>query len=450
VSGLVWFRKDLRLADNPAWAEATAAHDGVQALFVVEPSLWEAAGPLRARQLAANLRSLDEDLGRAGGRLLVVTGPAERAVPEVAGDYDAVYWNADYSPFAARRDDAVAAALAVPVTAAHGTMIHPPGSVTTDAGEPYRVFTPFWKRWAATPWEPWPEAGTATIESRAGDGIPDAGGPPPYEPGETGARNRLDRFCEVVDAYGDDRNRPDVDGTSRLSIDLKFGTISPRRVVDDVGEDTPGRAGFVRQLAWREFHAHALAAFPHGFRRSLQPQYDLVRWRTDPTGFDAWAAGLTGFPLVDAGMRQLLAEGWMHNRVRLVTASFLVKDLLVDWRLGERHFRRLLVDADPAQNVGNWQWVASTGFDAAPYFRIMNPISQSARHDPDGSYIRRWVPELAPVPNAAIHAPWEHREVVAAAGVVLGEDYPLPLLEHKESRERTLEAFAAARAASGS
>jgi deoxyribodipyrimidine photo-lyase len=445
MTALVWLRKDLRLSDNPAWNAAMSNHDRVQAVFVLEPILWAASGRHRIQHLVASLRALDRSLGRLGGRLLVVDGPGTTAVPRLAAHAEGVYWNADYSAFSRDRDDRVRRALAVPVSAYHGTLVHEPGRITTEAGSPYRVFTPFWRRWQTTPWQTWPAPGAAEIADAVGVGIPDAAEPFGHEPGERGAADRLHTFLDVVDRYEQDRDLPDVDGTSRLSIDMKFGTISPRLVATEIGTSTPGREAFVRQLAWRDFHAHVLAAFPAGFESALRPEYDVVRWRDDPRGFTAWQSGSTGYPIVDAGMRQLRAEGWMHNRVRLITASFLVKDLLVDWRRGERHFRRLLADADPTQNVGNWQWVAGTGFDAAPYFRIINPVTQSVRHDPEGGYIRKWVPELGALAAPAVHAPWEHPEALAAAGITLGKDYPAPIVDHGRARERTLDAYRAAR-----
>ncbi len=259
---------------------------------------------------------------------------------------------------------------------------------------------------------------------------------------------RLGAFASIVDHYGEDQGLLGTAGGSRLSIDLKFGTLSPGTAVRAIGTASPGRAAFVRQLAWREFYAHAFEAEPAAYASELRPEYAAVPWRDDPDGLAAWKEGRTGYPLVDAGMRQLRATGWMHNRVRMVTASFLVKDLLIDWREGERHFRHWLIDADPSQNVGNWQWVASTGFDAAPYFRIMNPVTQSKRHDPDGSYIRRWVPELRGIEAPALHSPWDYPLELAAGGVSLGADYPYPIVDHGEAREQTLDAYKRA-AASG-
>lgn len=449
MTALVWFRRDLRLGDNPAWAAATSDHDDVVAMFVLDPKLWEAGRPHRAPQLAAHLRALDQRLQDAGGRLAVHHGDPAEVVTAAAKNADEVYWNDDYTPYARRRDDAVAAALGIPVHRLHGSVVHPPGTILTNQGGPYQVFTPFWKRWRDVELTAEPVPGSARIATDPGDGIPDA--PPPLMAGgEEQARARLAAFLERVDRYTDERNRPDLDTTSRLSADLKYGTLSPRRVIAEVGEDTDGRAALVRQICWRDFYTHVLHHFPHTANRALRSEYDAVAWRSDEDGFEAWRTGNTGFPIIDAGMRQLLTEGWMHNRVRMIAASFLVKDLLIDWRRGERHFRRYLVDGDTAQNVGNWQWVAGTGADAAPYFRIFNPVVQSARFDPNGDYIRRYVPELRALQAPGIHAPWECGPLdLASADVTLGVTYPPPIIDHAEAREATLAAFARARADSG-
>ena len=445
MTALVWFRRDLRLSDNPAWAAATAAHDRVRALFVLDPRLWESAGPYRGPQLAAHLRALDGQLQEHGGRLCVLHGAPEAVVGAQAAAADAVYWNDDYTPYARHRDAAVEDVLGVPVHRTHGSVVHPPGSVLTDSGRPYQVFTPFWKRWQSTDWGHHPEEGSATVVSTAGDGIPET--PEPLMPGgEEHAHLRLAAFLDHADRYTDERDRPDLDTTSRLSADLKYGTLSPRRVVAETGDHSDGRAAFVRQICWRDFYAHVMYHFPHTATRAMRSEYDAISWSDDAEAFEAWRSGRTGYPIVDAGMRQLLAEGWMHNRVRMIAASFLVKDLLVDWRLGERHFRRYLVDGDVAQNVGNWQWVAGTGADAAPYFRIFNPVTQSARFDPNGDYIRRYVPELAGLAAPMVHAPWDHGPIeLAAAGVTLGETYPYPIVDHAEARRETIAAYEQAR-----
>ncbi len=446
-TGVVWFRSDLRIADNPAWAAATAAHDRVAGLFVIDPRLWRASGAHRRAQLAAHLNCLDERLGELGGRLHVRRGDPAGVVPSVLAEIDAevVHWNRDVTPYAARRDARVRDALAGRVMEHDGRYVHAPGAITTAAAGVYKVFTPFWRAWTATDPAPWPEPGAADLLGDPGEGPPVAG-PAPMPGGEGAALGRLEEFTERVDGYHVERDRPDLDTTSRLSADLKFGTLSPRTVAARVGEETEGRRAFVRQLAWRDFYAQLMAAFPHTAERAMRAEYDALRWRSDPDGLAAWAEGRTGYPIVDAGMRQLAAEGWMHNRVRMITASFLVKDLLIDWRAGERHFRRLLVDADIPQNIGNWQWVAGTGADAAPYFRIFNPVSQAKKFDPDGDYVRRWVPELRRLDADEIHAPWElDPGDLAAAGVALGDDYPAPIVDHAEARLITLAEYERAR-----
>ncbi len=444
--GLVWFRRDLRLDDNPAWAEATSSRAFVVPLFVIDPRLLDGAGPFRRRQLLATVQALDYSLAQFGGRLLVRIGDPARVVPETVAKLgvDTVYWNADVTPFAVTRDRQVTEALAVPVETQWGSLVHQPGSVLTAKGTLSRVFTPFYKAWLARTWDPWPAPGDATLFDDPGEPMPTLDGPPPMFEGESEAKLRLEQFLERVDHYDADRDRPDIEGTSQLSADLRFGTLSPRTVVEAVGEETAGRSMFVRQLAWRDWYAHLLYELPDLPRRSMRERFDQIEWRDDPVEVAAWKGGYTGFPIVDAGMRQLRETGWMHNRVRMIVGSFLVKDLLVDWRLGERHFRHLLVDGDVAQNVGNWQWVAGTGPDASPYHRIFNPVTQSRKFDPTGAYIRRWVPELAALDDKAIHAPWQAPPLeLQLAGITLGDDYPEPLVDHAEARTRALAAYAA-------
>jgi len=430
---IAWFRADLRLGDNPAWAAATRGHDRVTALFVIDPRPMAAAGPLRQGALAGHLADLDRTLARRGGRLRVERGDPVDVVPRLAHELgaDAVHVTADVTPYAIARDRAVAGAA--PLVAHEGRYVHPPGSVRTGAGKPYRVFAPFHRRWLAEPIAPIAEPGEAAIDDHPG------ADPSTADPsgGEQAARHRLESFLASPDRYGE-RDRLDRDATSRLSVDLRFGVLSPREVA--AAARAAGADAFLRQVAWRDFCAQLLDAYPDLPERPLDRRYEALRWRDDPEGLERWKGGRTGYPIVDAGMRQLAAEGWINNRVRMITASFLVKDLLVDWRHGERHFRRMLIDGDIPQNVVNWQWVAGVGADAAPYFRVINPVLQAERHDPDGAYVRRWVPELAPLDAPGIHAPWL-LGAEATEGVRLGRDYPFPMVEHAEARREAIAAY---------
>ncbi|MCP3856372.1 MAG: deoxyribodipyrimidine photo-lyase [Actinomycetia bacterium] len=442
--GLVWFRRDLRLDDNPAWAAATTAHRQVVAVFVLEPSLMNAAGQVRRDQILAHLHALDDELRAVGGALVVRPGPAPVAIPQVVSDCEAsaVYLNADASALSATRDDETRRALPVPVHSFHGLTVHEPGAVLTQKGTLARVFTPFYRTWSATARSPWPSAGSGRPATLPGITLPSPRGPVRQAPGERAAWERLTLWLDDVDDYVIARDSPAADGTSDLSADLKSGTLAARTVVDVVGTSTPGREAFVRQLAWRDWWAHTLTGRPDLAEVALRRSYGAIEWRDDAEGFERWCTGTTGFPIVDAGMRQLVQTGWMHGRVRMLCASFLVKDLLIDWRWGERFFRRLLADGDVAQNVGNWQWVAGTGPDAAPYFRVFNPTVQARRFDPGGDYVRRWVPELAGLPPNIIHEPGAVSPLeLAAGGVILGDNYPEPIVDHAEARARTLDAY---------
>lgn len=441
---MVWFRRDLRLSDNPAWSEGSSA-DTVWPVYVIDPALWDRVSARRRAVLSAGLRSLDADLRRRGGRLRIETGDPTELIPRLVHELsvERVHLNAEVTPYGRRRDSQVATLVE---TVEHtGHYIHPPGSLLTRDGQAYRVFTAFHRAWMELdPAGPRFEGG-ALVATEPGVGVP-ATGPSPITAGEAAASERLEDFVIRADGYTVERDRPDLDATSHLSVDLKFGFISAREVLRRVGSQSGGRAAFVRQLAWRDFHAHLLAAAPEIVNQSMRPEYRGMAWEHDPDALECWKRGTTGYPLVDAAMRQLVAEGWIHNRLRMAAASFLVKDLLVDWRIGERFFRHHLLDGDVAQNVGNWQWVAGTGTDAAPYFRILNPVTQSRRFDPTGTYIRRWVPELGSMSDRAIHAPWEADPAeLAAAGIRLGSEYPRPIVDHARARETALATYRGAR-----
>jgi|FLYL01.1.fsa_nt_gi deoxyribodipyrimidine photo-lyase len=430
--GMVWFRRDLRLADNPAWSDATRRHRRVVPLFVVDPHLWNRCSPRRVTLLAAHLRALDERLGDSGGRLHVVVGDPVEVVPRVVERFraDEVFFNRDVTPYARARDSRIQA----PTVVHEGCFVLPPGSVTTRKGALPQTFASFHRAWTEAEWDLWPEPGDGAPTDDPGDGVP----PSRWEgrAGEEAAERASREFLGRIDRYETDRDRLDVDPTSHLSTDLKFGTLDARRLV--VEARTAGGSEFVRQVAWRDYLAHLMWFRPDLVTRSFDPRFDRIGWLDDPEALEAWKTGHTGYPLVDAGMRQLLAEGWIPNRVRMVTASFLVKNLGIDWRLGERWFRRHLLDGDVSQNVGNWQWVAGIGLDRAPYFRILNPVLQSRRHDPAGRYIRRWVPELGNLPDRYVHTPW------LAPEPLLRGAYPAPIVDLRESRTAALQRYRAA------
>jgi len=445
----MWFRRDLRLADNPALNAAAAEADEVVPLFVIDPALWNRAGAPRRRHLAESLRALDASLD---GALVVRHGNPVEVVSEVAQAVDADHVHAafDFGPYGSRRDSAVAARLndsERELAQVGSPYAVAPGRVTKTDGSRYLVFTPFHRAWLAHGWRaPAQLPGRLSlVRPLTGDALPDESerSTPAVAAGESAALERWRAFLSssARTRYGEQRDRPDRDATSHLSIALKFGELHPRTVLADL-DDGPGDAALQRQLAWREFYADVLHGKPASARDYLRPELREME-HDDPsreaTRLAAWQQGRTGYPFVDAGMRQLRVEGWMHNRVRMVVASFLVKDLHLEWMLGARWFMQHLIDGDLANNSHGWQWVAGTGTDAAPYYRVFNPVSQGLRFDPGGDYVRRYVPELEHLVGAAVHEPWNHPD-----GLVHG--YPTRVVQHDAERKEALRRYHEVRA----
>lgn len=447
MTAIHWFRRDLRLGDNPSLHAAADAGD-VLALYVLDPHLWRSAGAPRRAYLARSLAALD---AQTGDHLLVRYGDPRELLPSLVREVDAeaVHVAASCEPFGRRRDDAIEAGLGVPLIRTGSPYAVTPGRIRTGAGGPYRVFTPFRRAWLDHGWRaPAPDAAATRRRVRfadpgRGDPVPSAPVPDGLDLPVAGEAAALDRWADMLDdhldRYADERDRPDLDGTSRLSVPLKWGEVHPRTLLADLAHRTgPGVETFRSQLAWREFHADVLFHHPSAAHRSLSrvlPEDAWAEGTAERHALDAWTRGRTGYPLVDAGMRQLRGEGWMHNRVRMVVASFLVKDLHVRWQRGAEHFLAWLVDGDIPQNQLNWQWVAGTGRDAAPYFRVFNPVTQGLRYDPEGTYVRRWVPELRGIPGRAVHEPWKLPRSAAP-------DYPERLVDHAAERAATLDAHA--------
>ncbi len=476
-----WIRRDLRLGDNPALVAAAAA-GAVLPTFVLDDRLWGPAGAPRQAWLIGALDALEEQIGRP---LTVGHGDPAEVLGKLAQVTEAskVVVTADFGPYGRERDERVRrrlGELGVAWEAVGTPYAVAPGTVSNGTGAPYRVFTPFSRAWQAHGWErPWPAPARMEWVDVAADDLARAGvsvgrrtrwvfgardssdGVSPLGvevgraaaplvdrlpvPGELAALQRWRDFAaDGLRRYAERRNSPALDGTSQLSVYLRWGCIHPRTLLADLPAGERGADVFRSEVCWREFYADVLWHHPTSARQSLQPV--MARMQVDSgtiadQRFEAWCQGRTGYPIVDAGMRQLLATGWMHNRVRMITASFLVKDLHVDWTRGARHFMAHLVDGDLASNSHGWQWVAGTGTDAAPYFRVFNPVTQGRKFDPDGSYIRRWVPELAALGDQDIHAPWEMPQRPLGLG-----DYPDPIVDHAAERDEALARYAAVRA----
>ncbi len=454
-----WFRRDLRLLDNTALHHAAKSSASVLPVYIASdwkgPHLW--TGAIRQSFLCGCLASLEKNLGTIGGRLVIRRGSADRELESLIAESGAtaLYFNRDPDPFGREMEtkvEAMCRRLGVECRAFHDVTLHAPEEVLTRGGAPYRVFTPYFRAWLplekprplskpsslASPWDipsrPLPEL------SDWGLAAPDAA---IVEAGERAALDRLKRALDGrLQRYADKRDTPAEDGTSRLSQDLRFGLLSIRTIHAKARQlqsavDRSGRDGidtFIKELAWREFYMAILRHFPNVLKEEFNPDWRGLPWDGPDGKFEAWKTGRTGFPIVDAGMRELLATGHMHNRLRMITAMFLTKDLHLDWRLGEQFFMQHLLDGEIASNNGGWQWSAGTGADAAPYFRIQNPWSQAKRHDPQGTYIKRWLPELAAVPPAALCEPPPGNRPLAPG-------YPLPCVDHHVERNRTLAIF---------
>ena len=474
-TGIVWFRQDLRLANNPALSAALDTHECVVPVFIYannETSDW-AQGAASRWWLHHSLESLDKSLRKLGSRLIVRTGDdcfglILELIEQTKTTH--VYWNRLYEPGHIERDKTIKQSLleqGIEVSSYNSALLYEPWEITKNDGGPFRVFTPFWKACVKNglPAEQYhAPARLPAVSNRLKSEKPgslellpeirwDKAFADYWQPGEAGAHDSLDQFLDDgVLHYKDDRDRPDIVGTSRLSPHLHFGEISPRQIVDRTTRavDSSSRRGivthsdaFVREVGWREFAYHLLYHFPYTVDKPLYDRFDKFRWEKNYTRkLRAWQQGQTGIPIVDAGMRELWHTGWMHNRVRMIVASLLTKNMLVPWQEGARWFWDTLVDADLASNTLGWQWTAGCGADAAPYFRIFNPVTQAKKFDPEGHFIRQWLPEIAALPDKYLAEPWSTpADVLDEHGIRLGKDYPKPVIDLKATRERALERY---------
>lgn len=462
MTTIVWFRQDLRLRDNPALAAAVARGRIIPVFILDDTDTTWRPGAASLWWLHHSLTALRKDLGA----LSLYRGDPKTILPKLVAETkaSAVVWNRCYEPHAVTRDTAIKERLkkdGTEVQSFNGSLLIEPWDIQTAGGGPYKVFTTYWRAAQARGFAA-PVAKPKTIDAHrlaSSEKLEDwklvptrpnwaKGFAEHWTPGEQGALDRFEQFiAEDLAAYGDLRDRPDKPATSRLSPRLHFGEISPRQIyarlaVEDGTAKSSGVTKFMSEIGWREFAYHLLYHFPTLPDENWRPAFDAYPWRSSKADLKSWQRGMTGYPLVDAGMRELWATGYMHNRVRMIAASFLIKHLRLDWRLGEQWFWDTLVDADLANNAAGWQWVAGSGADASPYFRIFNPVTQGKKFDPNGDYVRRWCPELVNLPDKFIHAPWmADDETLKAAGVVLGKAYPKPIVDHDAARKAALEGY---------
>lgn len=466
---IVWFRNDRRLSDHPALHAAVKRGGPLVLLYILESDAGRAHGGAKGVWLHHSLEDLKTNIESLGGQLILRAGTAAAVIDGVIAETGAtaLFWNRRYFEPDRSRDAAIKDSLSgrgLHVESFKANLLVEPWEVKTKTGTPYRVFTPFWRAARAglevTDPLPTPTSLGCIVDGLASDDVgdwnllpttPDWGSKmlDHHTPGEAAAKARLREFLDgPIEDYAQGRDRPDKDLTSRLSPHLAHGEISPRQIWDACKDDEDRASKFLSEIGWREFSYSLLFYNPQLATKNFNPNYESMAWDHDDQAFEAWSMGQTGYPFVDAGMRQLWATGWMHNRVRMVVASFLIKHLMIDWRDGEDWFWDTLLEADIASNAASWQWVAGTGADAAPYFRVFNPFGQGEKFDPKGDYVRRWVPELAKLPNKYLQQPWTApANVLEHCGIKLGRDYPEPIVDHKEARERVLAAYKSARAA---